>query len=509
MTTKIKAVTRSSTGPIVHQNGKVLKSAFLLINILCTLAIACNIPTLILYDVGPFDLCVFRAGLTPSQYQSLETLNHLTRYVIRFNISDDLQSVEGSQLLRYTNNEDTPLSEVVFHLYPNLLGGEMRINSVTVDGSSSSPEFDEAQSLMRLPLAAPMQPGRSIIIGIDFSVVVPTRSSSAYFGILIYSEQILSLAHAYPMVAAYDTDGWDTDTPWPIGDIIFSDASFYRVTVEAPIGLAVVASGIETDRQLVNGRQQITILDGPARDFYLAASPDFVKLSKQTDRLTINSYTLAGEEQAGQEVLDFAEAALQVFSNRYGSFPYIEFDVVPLPLSTLGIEFPGLIGIDLDLYLSSEINRADMLELISTHEVAHQWFYNLVGNDQLDEPWLDESLAQFAVIKYFADTDPAMMQAFEARLEGNLDWLGGMTIPIGLPVREYSSDTYLSIVYNEGPLVLQKLEEIMGQNVFDLFLHDYVQSLAWEVSSTQAFKSLAEQYCSCDLTPFFEEWIYP
>ena len=37
------------------------------------------------------------------------------------------------------------------------------------------------------------------------------------------------------------------------------------------------------------------------------------------------------------------------------------------------------------------------------HEVGHQWFYNLVGDDQLDDPWLDESFAQFATLQYFTD----------------------------------------------------------------------------------------------------------
>ena len=143
------------------------------------------------------------------------------------------------------------------------------------------------------------------------------------------------------------------------------------------------------------------------------------------------------------------------------------------------------------------------------HETAHQWFYNVVGNDQVDEPWLDEAMAQYLTGLYYLDVygeGPAREYCSSwDSLWGSID---EAEIPIGLPSEAYTDDEYAPIVYGRGPLFLTALAEAMGQELFDQFLQEYYESHKWEEGTGEDFKRLAEYCCQCDLTALFQEWVY-
>jgi len=145
----------------------------------------------------------------------------------------------------------------------------------------------------------------------------------------------------------------------------------------------------------------------------------------------------------------------------------------------------------------------------TTHEVAHQWFYSTVGNNQVDEPWLDESLTQYATMLYYGDAyGPNGYEGFRDSLVGRWRRVEGEEIPVGMPVEAYDETEYSAIVYGRGPLFFEALEKEMGKDEFAAFLKDYYQTFKYDIATTQGMKVLAEQHCGCDLTPLFEKWIY-
>ncbi|MFN2269846.1 MAG: M1 family aminopeptidase, partial [Anaerolineae bacterium] len=293
----------------------------------------------------------------------------------------------------------------------------------------------------------------------------------------------------------------------------YLDASFYIVRVVTPPDLILVTSGVEVARQEWDGGQTVTFAAGPARTFYLAASEQFSVLSETVGETTVNSYALPGYEDGAELALQVAADALRSFSARFGVYPYTEFDVVPTPMRALGIEYPGVIGITLAAYdLEGSLSGMPtqvILESAVAHEVAHQWFYNGVGNDQVDEPWLDEALAQYLTALYYADTSGVdFAQGYIDSWTGRWARVAQAEIPIGLPSRDYDEKSYGAIVYGRGPLFLEALAQEMGQETFDAFLRDDYQSHLWGIGTTEDFKALAEQHCDCDLTDLFEAWVY-
>lgn len=143
------------------------------------------------------------------------------------------------------------------------------------------------------------------------------------------------------------------------------------------------------------------------------------------------------------------------------------------------------------------------------HEVGHQWFYNLVGNDQLDEPWLDESLAQYVTWQYYEiNFGAGAADGFEQSLLARWARVENAPIPIGQPVAAYAGREYGAIVYGRGAFFFEALKNRMGAEAFAAFLKEDAAGFSWENASTERLKLLAEKHCNCDLTPLFEEWVY-
>ncbi len=458
------------------------------------------------------DRSPFQSGLVQAEQPALNQLPKASVYHLEFNLADDLYHVTGTEDVRYTNAEDVALDKVELRLFPNILGGKMTVSNVQVDGQAVTPQYGLEDSLLIVPFARALEAGRSIILHMDFAVSVP-QSVDLNYGVLAYFDNVLALAHSYPMICVYDQNGWHAEIPPQSGDVTFADASFYLVKVNAPQGLTLVTSGEKVASGTAGSQQTLSVASGPARDFYLVASPNYTKVSQTFGETTINSYAPKDLEKGAQMALEVASRAIKDFSARYAPFPYTEFDIVATPTQALGIEYPGMIAIASRIYDVGQSDRGTpagvYMESTVAHETGHQWFYNLVGDDQLDDPWLDESLAQFVTLQYYTDEyGPSGAQGFESSLESRWDSVKRANIPIGWPVAKYTGQEYSAIVYGRGALFFVALKQKMGAQAFDAFLKDYTQTLSWGIATPKILQSLAEKHCGCDLSELFNEWVY-
>jgi aminopeptidase N len=464
------------------------------------------------FDVAWEDRTIFRKGLIEAEQGALDRLPGASVYHIDLQIPDDFGVLKGHQDVRYTNQEDEPLDEVYFRTFPNIAGGAATVSAVKVNGQAVEPVFEFEDSALRVPLPTSLGPGEGVEIQMDFEIEV-AREMGGNYGLFGYFDGVLVLDEFYPVIPVYDDEGWNVEVPPPNGDVTYYDASFYVVRVTAPAELTVVASGNEVARREAGDQQVLTLAAGPARDFYLAAGENLSVTSETVGETTVNSYTSPEWAEGAELALESVKNALESFNRRFGTYPYTEFDVISTPMLALGIEYPGMTAVRAELYdpdamfygLPSQV----MLESTVAHEVAHQWFYNAVGNDQVDEPWLDEALVQYVTSLYYLD----IYGGAAARIfRGGWDWrwnrVDRAEIPIGLPSAAYTEDEYSSIVYGRGPYFLVALAEEMGQETFDEFVRDYYQTHEWGISTGDSFRQLAERHCGCDLSDIFEAWVY-
>lgn len=451
-------------------------------------------------------------------------------YDLELILANDLASLQGLQTVTLTNSSDQLWDGVYFHLHPNLLGGEMIVSEVLQAGLPLEVILSENASLLYVPVLGGLAPGEQTTLQLSYDLSIPQRMGRNY-GVLALQEGILSLAHSYATLAVFEEGAWDIDIPVSHGDLLNAAASVFTVSVQAPADATVVTTG-EVVSEISNGEtQQLEIEAAVARDFYLSASRDYEVMTAtaniptdmaaeaSTKPVTVRSYYQRHSDmrisdirkQRAQLALDASVVSLELFSSRLAPYPYDEFDVVPMVTTALGLEFPGIIGLSSALYDDTRIGRqASLAYLESTvvHEVVHQWFYNLVGNDQVSEPWLDEATTQYVTWEYYTSRygdDAAETRDFVDSLVGRSRSANQQKL--GEPVAAYSPRQYSAVIYGEGPLVLDELASLVGEDTFWEFLRTYSLENRWQRVDTQAFERQLEAYCGCVLDEFFETYI--
>jgi aminopeptidase N len=186
-----------------------------------------------------------------------------------------------------------------------------------------------------------------------------------------------------------------------------------------------------------------------------------------------------------------------------GAYPFAELDLVDAPGAFGGIEYPGLI-------LIGVVDGSRFFETATVHEVGHQWFYSLVGSDQLLEPWLDEGAASYTEVLYTeAIKGEDAARRYLDGFRGALSFVDNPDLPIGLPVAEYAAArAYGPIVYAKGALFFDALRGELGDETFFAFLQSYYADYRYGFATAADFQAAAEQTCACTLGALFDLWVY-
>ncbi|MFN2244753.1 MAG: M1 family aminopeptidase, partial [Anaerolineae bacterium] len=153
--------------------------------------------------------------------------------------------------------------------------------------------------------------------------------------------------------------------------------------------------------------------------------------------------------------------------------------------------------------------RADLEDRV-VHEIAHQWWYAQVGNDQVNTPWLDEGLAEYSMAIYYE-------QVFgEARANTlvNQRWLVPYQVAVenqyDAVVNQPSSAfawEYEVIVYAKAALFFHAVHQEVGDETFRAILREYVDRFRWGIATPDDFLDVAEAVSGRDLDAVYNRWI--
>jgi hypothetical protein len=453
----------------------------------------------------------------------LRTTPDLTRYEFdgRFTpASEDADArIQGRLEITYRNHTGVPLDTIYFRLYPNAPeydDGDMKIIRSTVDDASAPGRFSLDDTLYSIPLDTPLKVGERAEVMLTFETVIPTDPRRSY-GMFKYDTDTntYSLAHWLPLLAGWDAEnGWNTGPISINGDPVFTEAAVFDVDLVTPVDLVFVSSGSLIDQWSDKTSKQWHFASGPSRDFVMTASSDFVVTETTVGETTVRSYAWPGSEDGAKRVLDSGAKALKLYNDLIGLYPYEELDLVQVAIGNGagGVEFPGMVYIGASFY---DVNSGNIdpsfLEFVVVHEVAHQWFYGVVGNNQYQHAFMDESLANYLSIVYFAaeyGTEAANQQANLNLRLGYFDLL----FQQGDKVVDQPTDAFPSmheygvIIYGKGALAFLELRQTIGTDAFFAGLHRYYQDNAFTVAKPEDMKAAFEQASGQDLTQFWTHW---
>lgn len=452
-----------------------------------------------------------QVAMTKSAQPDLESLEHLTRYEIDLAVGVESLTLTGTQLTRYVNNESVPLDELYFNLFPNSsrFAASMEITSMRIADREVPFSYELGGKALRVPLPEPLQPGETTTVLLDFKARVPFVQEPSY-QVFVFAQGVFSLGDWHPMVAVYDDDGWNLAYPdGTVGEIVYSESAFYTVRVTLPTELQVIATGVEAERTVnPDGSLTVVYYSGPAREFHIVISDRYEVVTGLAGPTAINSYYWPEHEDCGSQILWFASLALNLYNQLFGPYPFAELDLVEVDSWPWAIEWPGFILVGEPLYSDPE---EDCGEWHVVHEVAHQWWYSVVGNDQVDAPWLDEALANYSTMLYYrmvhdpetaeAAIDKQIHQRYEAYLQTYDDGI------VGGATREYTRASYYPLVYAKGALFLEALHELMGAEDFFDGLRRYYEQYKYDVATPEGFQMVMEEAHGQPLDDFFDHWI--
>ncbi|MDE0632619.1 MAG: M1 family aminopeptidase [Caldilineaceae bacterium] len=465
-------------------------------------------------DIDLTDYSIYGETLLDAFAEDAGRLPNAPHYFIQVRLlPGEVPSLEGVQRVRITNQEETSLTELYFRLYPNLpaYGGAAEVSRALVDGKVATVGDLFDGTAVFIPLEGGLAPGATTDVTLWFRATLPTQVNAGTAGAGLYGfvEGVYDLAGFYPTLAVYDHRGWDVDAGARFGDSLFADSGYYQVELTVPEALTVVASG-STLAQEPNddGTTLWRVAAGPVRSFYAAVTDRWEAISEEVDGITVNSYYPVGGLASAQTALSHTTGSLEVFNRMFGHYPYRELDVVPLPTTAFGMEHAGLLALAASFYTEA----GGGFGIATPHEVAHQWFFNLIGNDQPDEPWLDESLANYAVYLYYEAVDWPQMQT--AMLENvfryryNAARNLGIDRPVSGAVAGFDQSNYINIIYSKGPLFLHAVRERIGDEAFFAALLDYVQSYRYGTAYADDLLDVFRRHSGTPIDDLIAFWIY-
>jgi hypothetical protein len=327
--------------------------------------------------------------------------------------------------------------------------GRMRLDRVTVDGRRVS-AWIHSQTV-RVPLGGTLPAGQSVNVVLNYRTWF--RHSTGGHDFLFTQRN--GIATAYRWI------------PWISRDVKYETRShgdpFYtqvsprvRVTLRGNIPLSFATSG----RQIGAGRRSRTFLAERVRDFNFTASPDYrIRTRRSLDGNTrISVFTRA---QSGGTILRWAQRAMAQYERWFGEYPY---PTLTLAESSGGIamESPGHITLPYG-------EAASRIPFLVAHEVAHQWWYGVVGNNQVTDSFMDEALAEYSARNFMGTFRGSRCS------RGRFD----------LPIYRYSPSCYYEIVYVQGSGFLRDLRNDMGSGTFLQALRRFYRQNRFTISTNR------------------------
>ncbi len=464
--------------------------------------------------------------LVTEDYNNIKQ-DEINHYKIDVEFNPDEKNYIGNQEITYINNTDMELKEIYFHLYPNYFKsvdtvpifdnkyrtfptefepGYININKVLVDKDKNNYNIEGiGDTILKVNLKKPLKQKEKVEIYMEYIGKLPPVEER--FG---YNEKTYNFGNWYPIACVYDEKGWNKDPYYSLGDPFYSDVNNYSITITTPKNMILASSGNIISEEVKKNKKHWKIEGKLMRDFAWVCSKHFVVENRDVDGTLIKVYFLADEPHINKYACNIAERSIKIFSNIFGKYPYGYYSVV-MNCFPSGMEYPGLVYISEDY---CNVDNKYYLENTIVHETAHQWWYGVVGNNQIDEAWLDESLATYSEVIYMSEYygnsygekyyDANIKEVYKRAKETlNID------DKVLKPLDEFVNwNDYGPLVYSKGAMFIKSIEEDFGKNILYDILNKYYEKYKFLNATTEDFLKICEEVTGESFKKRADKWLY-
>lgn len=446
------------------------------------------------------------------------------KYEITAEYAPSEKAVRGALKVTYQNGEEDTVSVLKFQLYPNAYRekaiykpvssayqtaayyagesyGEIVIHSV--NGCKNWEVMGEDENILYVYLERDLYPGDRVVLDIGFTSKLAQVNHR-----LGITEKAVNLGNFFPILCGEKRGGFYETAYYNVGDPFYSDCADYKVTLTLPKEYEVASTGEITSERVLERKKAYTMYATNVRDFAMVLSDKF-----KTEKVEMNGKTLfyhyLSDENA-KETISLIKECFSYYETAFGKYPYDTYTVAETGFCLGGMEYPAL------SMISSALNKKERAKAVA-HETAHQWWYAVVGNDQLERSWQDEGLAEYSAIcffekyeKYGVTREGAVAQSlkeYRSYYDVYGSVLGRTDTNMNRHLKEYLSDyEYRCIAYDKAVVMFDTLRKSIGDKRFFSGLKRYYTANKFSIASAESLIGAFEKTGS-DVHGFFESFL--
>ena len=344
-------------------------------------------------------------------------------------------------------------SELVFRLWPNApdlaAGGVVEDVGQVTRGDGLVLAVDRPdKTTVHVTLPGPISGADRITVSMPYTLTIAGGTIDR----VAVEGDTMRLGSFLPLLAWEPGAGWATDPPTTVhGEAATSPAADYDIALTVPAGYDVLGTGVR----------------GPDNHWRASAVRDvafsighFNQLEQDVDgvHITVGVDQSVGEDP--QRYMSLIAEAMHNYQARLSAYPWPTYTAAVMPGFHGGIEFPTHV-----------MHGAQSTTRSIVHELAHQWFYSLVGNDQGRDPWLDEGLASYVEYVQVGSLSTRKTQAIPSDAAGRA----------GEPTTFWDQHeaSYFAGVYVQGAVAVARLGTV---DQVDCALRQYVARNAFRIA---------------------------
>ncbi|WP_437915978.1 M1 family metallopeptidase [Sorangium sp. So ce302] len=427
----------------------------------------------------------------------------IASYTLRASLDPAQHTMHGEGTLVWRNASREPQRELFVHLYLNAfkdprtvflrssINGfrgseilydyghiqvarfavrEMEGADVWPRGKPTTPGDPDDATDIRVELPRAVAPGEAITIDLAWDADLPSLAlRTGHHG------SFHMVGQWFPKIARLEPDGRWAHFPYHRLSEFYADFGAYDVTVDVPERFVVGATGRLVEERRADGRAIRRFVQEDVHDFAFAAWDRFRELRATTgDGVAIRCLFPEGSEREAALEIDLVRFGLERFGAAFGRYPYGTLTIVHPPEGAEeagGMEYPTLITTG-GSWLWPAVG-VRLVEAVTVHELAHQWFYGLVATNEHRYPFLDEGLTTYAeadaLRARYGDGSWARLLGLEIdlRAQYRADALtSGHNGAVAQPAAGFvDGKDYLGLVYGRPAVLLATLAGVYGEDL--------------------------------------------
>ena len=385
---------------------------------------------------------------------------------------------------------------------------DLTIDSILVNGQRDHATPVQSGEELHVALPTTIPSGDTLYLSVTYhrdpSIARPSGRQGYYYFAYVSND---SGGNAMP-----DTLGYTMSEP--------SDARFWMPCYDDPSVKCPADINVTVPSRFVaasNGKLQSVVVNGdgtstwhwneesPLPTYLMAVTvsrwsvPSLPFARTANDTIPLQYYVWQADSAKCAAYLPTVAQMIRAYSDRFGPYPFEKYGMACLvPFTYGGMEHMTL----------TTLNRFyETNEAVVVHELAHQWWGDLVTCGTWNDIWLNESFATYGeALWQESKGGKSALRSYMSGLDHASyypNWQGAVYDPV-----EQGFDVFDDIVYSKGAWVLHTLRGVVGDSAFFHGLRAYRAKYQGGAAVTDEFRVVMDSVSGLDLRPFFDQWVY-